>query len=63
MIALWLAVLKEHLARDVENGIRTIDIIDKAMRKLFNYSSLDTLKVDVSGLAPDETAVYIMENC
>jgi len=57
------AVLKEHLEEDIENGIRTIDIIDKAMGKLSKYSLLDTLKVDVSGFAPNETAVHIMENC
>jgi len=57
------AVLKEHLEKDVENGIRTIDIIDKAMGKLSKYLLLDTLKVDVSGFSPDETAVHIMENC
>lgn len=57
------AVLKEHLEKDVESGIRTVDIIDKAMGKMSKYLLLDTLKVDVSELTPDTAAIRIIENC
>lgn len=54
--------LRERLDKDIERGIRSVDIIDKSIKRLPLYSLLDTIKVDVSDITPDTTAEYIIEN-
>lgn len=56
-------ILKIHLEQDISRGVRTDDIIEKAMERLQHYQYLDTQKVDVSAFTPDEAVVHIIENC
>ena len=40
--------LRERLMRDVENGIRTEDVIDRSVARLSLYQALNTIKIDTS---------------
>ena len=42
--------LIERLSRDVDNGIRTIDVIERSVSRLNNYTLMDTIKIDVSNI-------------
>jgi hypothetical protein len=42
--------LVERLSRDVDNGIRTIDVIERSVSRLNNYTLMDTIKIDVSNI-------------
>lgn len=53
--------LRERLERDVKAGIRGEDVIARSLERLPLYERLDTVKVDVSRLSPEETAVKIWE--
>lgn len=52
--------LVERLKKDVETGIRTEDVIARSMERLPLYENLDTVKIDVSALTPEQTAECIM---
>lgn len=41
-------VLREHLQKDIDHGIRTADIIDRSIERIPLYKKLNTLKIDVS---------------
>ena len=55
----------ERLSRDVDNGIRTIDVIERSVSRLNNYTLMDTIKIDVSNIdakqASRQIANYIGE--
>lgn len=51
--------LEKRLRRDVEAGIRTDDVIERSIARLPMYDLLDTQKIDVSTLSPDEAAEII----
>ncbi len=53
--------LRERLQRDVAAGIRTGDIISRSLERLPMYDRLDTEKIDVSDLSPEQTAERIMK--
>lgn len=55
--------LKYRLEMDVDNGLRTIDVISRSLEKLPLYKNLRTEKVDVSRIRPTEAANYIILNC
>ena len=40
--------LRKRLTADVENGIRTVDIIDRSVARISMYHTLDTIKIDTS---------------
>ena len=46
--------LRERIMGDVENGIRTIDVVDRSIARLAMYQSLSTIKVDTSGKTVQE---------
>ena len=52
--------LRERLIRDVTNGMRTPDVIVRAMQRLKMYSRVDSQKVDVSMITPEEAAARVM---
>lgn len=54
--------LVERLKRDVADGVRTEDVIGRSLERVHLYESLDTVKIDVSALSPEEAAVRIAEN-
>lgn len=51
--------LIRRIKRDVENGIRTEDVIDRSVKRISNYNLLNTEKIDVSSITPYEAAQLI----
>ncbi|HIY00474.1 MAG TPA: AAA family ATPase [Candidatus Blautia faecipullorum] len=56
------ASLRKRLERDVEAGIRSGEIIERSIGRLCLYGGLETEKIDVSGLTPEQTAEEILKN-
>jgi len=54
-------VLKERLWADVLYGIRKPDIIERSLQRLPLYDSLDTIKLDVSEISPQQAAELICQ--
>ncbi len=46
--------LKERLTKDVENGIRTADIIERSVERIELYNNLNTIKIDTTNKSIDE---------
>jgi len=44
------------LAWDVDTGLRTPDVVERSVARLPLYTSLETVKVDTTSLAPGEVA-------
>jgi broad-specificity NMP kinase len=55
--------LQARLSKDIEAGIRTEDSVSRSMERLPLYDKLDTTKVDVSIITPEQAAEYIIHNC
>lgn len=53
--------LMRRLLRDVEEGIRTADVIPRSLERLGCYAGLDTCHIDVTGLTPEETARLVVQ--
>lgn len=51
--------LRRRLIRDVEAGRRTPDVIARSVQRLKLYDLLDTVKLDVSAMPPEEAAKRI----
>ena len=51
--------LKDRLLKDVDAGIRKADIVARSTARLPLYSALDTIKLDVSCMTPEEAAERI----
>ncbi|MDO5397014.1 MAG: AAA family ATPase [bacterium] len=53
--------LRKHLQKDVDNGIRTADVIDRSIARIPLYEKLNTVKIDVSGKSVDAVADKIKQ--
>lgn len=53
--------LVERLSRDVDNGIRTIDVIERSVSRLNNYTLMDTIKIDVSNIDAKQASRQIAD--
>jgi len=51
--------LAQRLERDVANGLRQADVIARSTARLPLYDRLNTVKIDVSDISPDEAAERI----
>ena len=51
--------LSKRIQIDIENGVRIIDIINRSLDLMCNYDLLDTEKIDVSNITPQEMAKRI----
>lgn len=51
--------LISRLLKDINNGIRCNDIINKSILRLRKYISMDTKKIDVSNISAKEAAKRI----
>ncbi|WES33727.1 hypothetical protein P0092_18460 [Ruminiclostridium papyrosolvens DSM 2782] len=47
---------KNRLNKDVENGIRIKDIIQRSIGRIKKYDCLNTEKIDVSKISPKQAA-------
>lgn len=52
-------VLIERIRKDIEQGIRTEDVIDRSVPRLRNYYDMDTEKIDTSNISAKEAAEII----
>lgn len=52
-------VLASRLQKDVDMGVREPDVIGRSIARLGQYACLNTVKIDVSGLTPAQTAEAI----
>jgi len=52
--------LRNRLRRDVNAGIREEDVIQRSIERLPFYDQLDTAKIDVSEIGPEEAANLIV---
>ena len=52
--------LRLRLGRDVEAGIRGPDVIERSVARIPMYQCLNTVKLDVSSLTPEQTADAIV---
>ena len=55
--------LETRLQRDVDAGKRDSDVIARSLARIPLYDALDTLKVVVSGISPEEAAELIIQKC
>lgn len=53
--------IKKRLLKDVNNGIRTIDVIERSIERLHLYNSLNTIKFDTSNKTINEIANEIID--
>jgi len=53
--------LTKRLQKDVDDGMRENDIIERALQRITNYYSMDTIKIDVSEITPNQAAKDICE--
>ncbi len=52
--------LRRRLEADIAAGLRSPSIIEKSLSYLPLYASLDTVRLDVSELSPQETALKLL---
>lgn len=55
--------LQARLRKDVDAGIRTEDVIGRSIERIPLYEKLNTYKVDVSEIIPEQVADFIIQNC
>ncbi|HML33526.1 MULTISPECIES: AAA family ATPase [Sporomusa] len=55
--------LQARLSKDVDSGIRAEDIVCRSIERIALYEKLDTYKLDVSKITPEQTAEFIIQNC
>ncbi len=48
--------LRERLQKDVNMGIRTADVIPRSLARVQLYEGLNTVKINVSSLSPEQAA-------
>jgi len=53
--------LTKRLQKDVDDGVRENGIIERTLRRIPNYYSMDTIKIDVSEITPNQAAHDIYE--
>ena len=52
--------LKARLQQDIDNRLRTVDVIDRALDRLAATERLTTRRIDTEGRTPDEIACQIL---
>lgn len=53
--------LSERLMKEVDTGTRTEDIIRRSLDRIPLYEKLNTSKVDVSNITPEQAADFIIQ--
>lgn len=52
-------MLRQRLQRDIDRGLRTPDVIPRSLERLTHYGALNTVRLDTTGMTPEETAEAI----
>lgn len=55
--------LQARLRKDVDAGIRMEDVVRRSIERIPLYEKLNTYKVDVSKMIPEQAADFIIRNC
>jgi adenylate kinase family enzyme len=55
------SALRSRLEIDIQNRIRKADVIDRSVQRLNLYNNMNTVKIDVSDIAPRQTAIEIVK--
>ena len=53
--------LTKRLQKDIDDGVRENGIIERTLQRIPNYYSMDTIKIDVSDITPNQAAHDIYE--
>ena len=53
--------LRKRLQKDIDAGIRSEDVIQRSIVRIGLYEELDTKKIDVSHITPEQAAEKIIE--
>ena len=53
--------LINQLQKDIDNGMREQDVIDRSINRLSFYKDLDSIKIDITDKTPEEVADFIIE--
>lgn len=53
--------LRKRLEKDVKQGIRTKDIVERSIARIPLYEKLETIKIDTSYMAPKDIVKKIIE--
>ena len=53
--------LKKRICRDIENGVREEDVLERALSYLGKYEKVNRVKLDVSEISPENAAKKIAE--
>ena len=53
--------LVERIQKDIDQGIRNKDVIDRSIQYLKNYESMNTIHIDVSDMTIEDTVKKIKE--
>lgn len=48
--------LRARLEHDIANGVRSADVIERSVARLPLYDTMDSIKIDVSSIHPEEAA-------
>ena len=51
--------LRARLEDDIANGVRSADVIERSVARLPFYDTMDSIKIDVSSIRPEEAAQRI----
>ena len=54
------SVLESRLRKDVANGLRNADVIERSVKRIPMYHELDTIKIDTSEKTTEEVAEMIL---
>ena len=54
--------LKKRIINDINNGIRTEEAVNMSIDRINLYAKLNTYKVDVSNITPEEAAIFVLNN-
>ena len=52
---------KKRICRDIENGVREEDVLERALSYLGKYEKVNRVKLDVSDISPENAAKKIAE--
>ena len=55
--------LRVRFERDVANGLRTADVVERSTNRLALYDELDTQKFNTDDMSIDDIADMIIETC
>ena len=50
-----------RLKKDIDNGVREDDIVERSLERLPNFLKMDTIKIDVSNITPKQAAHIIYD--